>query len=125
MKKLALAFLLLLSTTAFAATDKPNPADFPIKVHVITSSSRFQFDGSLTIAQQILETTVDGQPTEITGISMGVLALGDYQARISTGVHGPHHPNTYDIYRGYDLLMPDGTTRTYTATRLGPASTNP
>ncbi len=125
MKKLALALLLLLSATAFAATDKPNPADFPIKVHVITSSSRYQYNENLTVPQQILETTVDGQPTEITAISMGVLALGDYPARISTKVHGPHNPNTYDIYRAYDLLMPDGTTRTYTVTRLGPEPANP
>jgi hypothetical protein len=40
---------------------------------------------------------------------MGVLALGDYKARIATSVHGPRNPNTYDIYKGYDLLMPDGT----------------
>jgi hypothetical protein len=126
MKKLALALLLLLSTTAaFAATDKPDPAGFPVKVHVITSSSRPLYDGTLSLPQQILETTLNGQPTELTGISMGVLALGDYPARISTKVHGPRNPNTYDIYLGYDLLMPDGTTRTYTVTRLGPTSTNP
>jgi hypothetical protein len=34
-------------------------------------------------------------------------------------------PNAYDIYRGYDLLLPDGTTRTYTVTGLGPVPTNP
>jgi hypothetical protein len=74
---------------------------------------------------QVLETTIDNQPVELTGNSMGVLALGDYKARISTAVHGPRNPNSYDIYKGYDLLMPDGTARTYTITRIGPAPANP
>ena len=122
MKKLALALLLLLSTTAFAAADKPNSADFTAKVHVI--SSAFVQTGD-NLYGQVLETTIDGQPVQLRGISAGVLALGDYPARISPKIHGPKNPNTYDIYRGYDLLMPDGTTRTYTVTGLGPASTNP
>jgi hypothetical protein len=125
MKKLALALLLFLSATALAAADKPNPSNFTIKVHVISSSSRSIFDGSLPLDQQVLETTLDGQPTELTATQQGVLALGDYPARITPKVHGPKNPNTYDIYRGYDLLMPDGSTRTYTVTGLGPSSTNP
>ena len=124
MKKLALALLLLFTPAAFAA-EKPNPADFTITIHVITSASRFQYDGTLTEILQILQTTIDNQPVELTGNSMGVLALGDYKARIATSVHGPRNPNTYDIYKGYDLLMPDGTVRTYTVTRLGPAPANP
>lgn len=122
MKKFALALLLILSAAAFAATDKADPADFTVKVHVISSAFVQTSDN---LYGQVLETTIDGQPVQLRGISAGVLALGDYPARISPKVHGPHNPNTYDIYRGYDLLMPDGTTRTYTVTRLGPASTNP
>ena len=120
MKKFAL--LLILSATAFAATDKADPADFTVKVHVISSAFVQTSDN---LYGQVLETTIDGQPVQLRGISAGVLALGDFPARISPKVHGPHNPNTYDINRGYDLLMPDGTTRTYTVTRLGPASTNP
>jgi hypothetical protein len=124
MKKLALALLLLFTPAAFAA-EKPNPADFTITIHVTTSASRYQYDGNLTDFLQILETTIDNQPVELTGNSMGVLALGDYKARIATSVHGPRNPNTYDIYKGYDLLMPDGTSRTYSVTRIGPAPANP
>ncbi len=121
MKKLALVLLLFLSASAFAATHKPNPADFTVKVHVISSSSPRALAN-----YQVLETTVDDQPVELTGFSQGVLALGDYPARLSKTVRPPSsHPNTYDIYRGYDLLMPDGTTRTYTVTGLGPVVTNP
>ena len=34
MKKLALVFLLLQPAFLLASTDKPNPADFTVKVHV-------------------------------------------------------------------------------------------
>lgn len=122
MKTLALALLLLLPSAAFAAPTKPNPADFTLKVHVISSASRQQWADGLW---QVLETVINKQPVELQENSQGVLELGDYPARISTKVHGLRNPNTYDIYRGYDLLMPDGTTRTYAVTRLGPASTNP
>jgi hypothetical protein len=124
MKKLALAILLLLPATIFAAADKPNRADFPLTVHVV--SSAWQIGYSNTPSYQVLETVIGDQSVELQqGGTSGVLALGDYPARISPKIHGPKNPNTYDIYRGYDLLMPDGTTRTYTVTGLGPASTNP
>lgn len=126
MNKLALALCLLLPAAAFAASPKPNPADFTLKVHVISSAARQQWEDGLLWPYQVLETVIDKEPVELQGNSQGVLALADYPARLSRKVHAPNsHPNTYDIYRGYDLLMPDGTTRTYTVTRLGPAPTNP
>lgn len=125
MKKLALVLLLLLPATAFAAHPKPNPADFTLKVHVISSAALRGWSYGSVDNYQVLEAVIDNQPVQLQGYSLGVLALGDYPARISTKVHGPRNPNTYDIYRGYDLLMPDGTSRTYTVTRLGPARTNP
>ena len=124
MKRLALAVVLLMVSVARAA-EKPNPADFTVTVHVISSAARGRYEGNLMSYTQVLETTIDNQPVELTGNSMGVLALGDYKARISTAVHGPRNPNSYDIYKGYDLLMPDGTARTYTITRIGPAPANP
>ena len=126
MNKLALALLLILPATVSAAPSKPNPADFPLKVHIVSSASRMYITENGSLYTQILETVIDQQPVELQGYSQGVLALADYPARISTKIHAPnHHPNTYDIYRGYDLLLPDGTTRTYSVTRLGPAPTNP
>jgi hypothetical protein len=126
MKKLPLALLLLLPASVIAAA-KPNPADFTITVHVISSSSG---TGSNTIGPyttQVLETTIDSQPVELTSYNIGgVLALGDYKARLSTAVHAPKKfTNTYDIYLGYDLLLPDGTTRGYAVTSLSLAHTNP
>jgi hypothetical protein len=125
MRKLVLA-LLFLQPAVLLAADKPNPADFTVKVHVISSVAQTSGGDTRTYFSQVLETTIDGQAVELTGSSQGVLALGDYPARVSKKIFVPHNPNTYDIYRGYDLLLPDGTTRTYTVTRLGPApATNP
>jgi hypothetical protein len=70
MKKLALMLLLLLPTTAFAASTKPNPADFTLTVHVI--SSRFNCAGGCS---QILETTTDTLPVELTRFSNTVLGV--------------------------------------------------
>jgi hypothetical protein len=124
MRCITLALLLLTPSAVFAAS-KPDPADFTVTVHVIASSARVQNGVGVVSATQVLETTIDNQPVELTGYSAGVLPLGDYKARIATSIHGPHNPNSYDIYKGYDLLMPDGTARTYTVTRIGPAPTNP
>jgi hypothetical protein len=124
MKKLAIAFLLLQTTFLLGAPDKPNPADFTFQVHV-TSSGSYEICVSLCTSFQVLETVIDNQPVELQSAAGGVLKLGDYPARLVASWREPKHPSTFDIYRGYDLLMPDGTKRTYTVTRLGPAPSKP
>jgi hypothetical protein len=127
MKKLAILFLLLQTPLILAADKKPaNPADFPLKLHITTSSLQVMPGGDNWTYIQLLETTVNGQPVQLRSFNSGVLSLGDYPARVSPQIHGAKGANTYDVYLGYDLLMPDGNTRTYTVTRLGPAvGTNP
>ena len=126
MKKLALIFLML-QTVFLAAADKANPADFGVKVHVISSSLRHDRTGFTP--SQVLEVTIDGQPIQLTSFLLSanaVLAIGDYPARLSTNkAYANQHPNGYDIIRAYDLLFPDGHTRTFTVTRLGPAVSHP
>jgi hypothetical protein len=100
--------------------------DFPVAVRVVTSASRVQVLQGTAGTYQVLETVIDGQPVELEAENGGVLALGEYKARVSASVRAPNGPNSYDIYRGYDLLLPDGATRTYRVVRLGPApGTNP
>jgi hypothetical protein len=124
MKRIALIFLLLQTTLALRAADKPNSADFNVKVHVMSSGA--QWVGTSTAYVQVLETMIDNQAVELRAAnSDGLLALGDYPARLLAGWHQPKHPNNYDIYRAYDLLMPDGAKRTFVVTRLGPGPTNP
>ena len=124
MKKTVLMLLLLQTALPLAAADKPNPADFTVKVHVISSGTLW--GAAVTDDVQVLETVIDKQVVELRATnSSGLLALGDYPARLLAGFLQPKHPNGYDIYRAYDLLMPDGTKRTYVVTRLGPAPSNP
>lgn len=120
----SLLLVVLLAAPIFLRATQPNPADFQIKVHVISSRLR---NGSGPTMLQYLETSIDGQPVELRCFSDGVLALGDYPARLSSKVHAPSkHPNTYDIYQGYDLLMPNKEIRTCHVVGLGPIpATNP
>jgi hypothetical protein len=113
MKKLALLFFLLQSPMLFAATSAPGAADFPVKVHVVFS----RYVSSAGYQQ--IEAIIDGERVELVAFSQGFLALGDYQARVSTKIHGPKNPNTYDVYKGYDFLIADGKIRTYQVTAVG------
>jgi hypothetical protein len=113
MKKTLLMFVLLQTTLLFAAAGSPNPADFPVQVHVVFT----RFVSSAGYQQ--VEAVIDGQRVELVAFSQGFLALGDYQARISTKIHGPKSPNNYDVYKGYDFLMSDGKIRTYQVTAMG------
>jgi len=106
MKKMALMFLLLQTTLLLTASDKPNPAVFPVKVHVVFS--RYV----QSVGYQQIEALIDGERVELTGFSRGVLALGDYPARITPKVHGPKNPNAYDIYKGYANSHADGIVAT-------------
>jgi hypothetical protein len=70
MKKLALAALLLAVPLLSAVkVDKPNPAEFTLKVHVISSASRTEYNGTYATNYQVVEATVDGQPVELHGNS--------------------------------------------------------
>ena len=121
--RLSVASLLLLSCLILpnvmrAQSSQATAAGFPITVHVVYSRSA-------NLNQQ-LDTEIGGQQVQLWGASGGVLAPGDYPARISSSVRAPSRDRTaYDIYRGYDLLMPDGKTRTYTVIGLGPAVSQP
>jgi hypothetical protein len=112
MKKTLLMFVLL-QTSLLLAAGSPNPADFPVKVHVVFS----RYVSSAGYQQ--LEAVIDGERVELVAYSQGYLALGDYPARVSTKIHGPKNPNSYDVYKGYDFLMSDGKIRTYQVTAVG------
>ena len=123
MKTAVLALFAIAISPALAEKPNARSADFAITVHVVYSRS-------VNGVGQEIETLINGQKVELSFDGNGVLAPGDYPARISPSVHFPNsHPNGYDIYLGYDLLMPDGKYRTYTVIGLGPAAnpqpTNP
>jgi hypothetical protein len=111
MNKILLALLLLSTFPLIAAP--PNPAGYPITVHVVYSRS------PISGGEQRIDVLIDGQPVELTSNASGVLKLGDYPARISPKVNAPKSWSPYDLYKGYDFLMPDGKARTYYVTAMG------
>lgn len=101
MKKMAVVAVLLFSALALAGSE-PNPADYPLSVHV--SSSRVNDCGSTS-----MKVTIDGKKYELGGGTP--LALGDYKARaVKFEVRGVQ---PYDVYGKYQFLLPDNKTRTY------------
>jgi hypothetical protein len=106
MKKIALSMLILCATFAIAA---PNPSDYNVTVHVIASESH----PTGTTAIQEITVIIDGKKCRLQGASLGVLALGDYKAKLTET-----HRNSYDIYRYYQFLMPDGKTRDFTLSAI-------
>jgi hypothetical protein len=129
MKKLALALVLLQTSFLLAAADKPNPTDFPMTIHILSSECHTGYGNGLTYTYQVVHVVIDGQPLELTANAGGVLALGDYPARVSPSIHSPKSWSAYDIVKGYDFLMPDSKTRTFVITAMGsatsPTPTNP
>ena len=120
MKKLVLALLLLPTTLLYAAKPQPNPADYTITVHVVFSRSAEFFASGVYYPYQQLQTVINGQQVELQTTNTGLLALNDYKARIIHTAGVPKNPNASDIYLTYEFLLPDGTTRAYVVTGLGP-----
>lgn len=109
MKRITFAVLLLCSAIAFG---QPNPADYTITVHVTASKIRRPINKAGQAGQQI-QVVIEGKKYELQGLSDGVLALGDYKAKLKE-----FHRNSYDIYQTYEFLMPDGKTRNFTLTGI-------
>jgi hypothetical protein len=115
MTKVALS-MVLLSTFSLAA---PNPDDYPIHIHVISSHWVMEpaiFTGPE--ASQKLNVMIDGRkyeleaPTLRANLQAGValLALGDYKAKLVQD----KHKTAYESSQAYELLFPDNTTRKFT-----------
>jgi hypothetical protein len=106
-KIVAVLFLLLGSTHAWAA-DKPNPAGYPIKVHISATHMLLNSDGYRLYADAIL----DGKKFELAGWGVGVssnyalIVPGDYLARL---IKDFHNTDRSAIYKEYDVLLTDGT----------------
>jgi hypothetical protein len=102
-KKMALAILLLVAALAWAGGD-PNPADYPINVHVRSSSIAMG-------GRQDLSVVIDGKNYELLcECAPGtLLALGGYKAKLAKD----EHKNGYDSIQVYEFLFPDKKTRQF------------
>ena len=125
MKNTLFALLLLLPGVPMFGATKPNPADFTLKVHVVSVGQELFYNGTYVIYQR-LEVVLDNQQLQLQSgpNAFGLLPLGDYPAQIDPRVSAPKY-DSVDVFRGYVLLMPDGSTRRYTLTRIGPAPSRP
>jgi len=114
MKRAALFILLLLGTFASAA---PNPDEYSIDVHVI--SSHWLMETSLLGPQPVLRlnVTIDGKkyqleaPAPRANLEAGVtlLALGNYKAKLIQDVH----KTAYESSQAYEFLFPDNKNRKF------------
>lgn len=123
MKRVLIALLFVLPMMAWA--EKPNPADYAVKVHV--QRSRIALDcwgvnGGVNICdwQQRLSVLIDGKKFEIVGPTTSkkvhippgpamVLHTGEYPAKVVKD----NNDHTYEYSLSYELLFPDGETRKY------------
>jgi hypothetical protein len=92
-------------------------ADYTLGVHV--TASRIGSDcgevskgTSSCRATQVLDAVVEGKKYELrseTILPKGVIALGDYKAKLVSDKQKP----THEFTREYDLMFPDGSTRKF------------
>ena len=107
MKTLLFALLLFVPVFCWAGTE-PNPGDYTIAVHVQSSRLVGQ-DGNI----QRLSVTIDGKKYKLEAISQpryDLLRVGDYKARVVKD----DASRSYEYFRAYQFLFPDGKTRRYT-----------
>lgn len=102
MKKLAMV-VLLFSALAWAA---PNPADYPLNVHI--SGSHFGERPSTVY----LNATIDGKKYILLRVSsfQPLVMPGDYKARVIKS----EHKKDYSFSGSFQLLFANGDTETYT-----------
>jgi hypothetical protein len=108
MKKFVAVFCLLLCAATLQAKDKPNPADFPIKVHI----SSTQVVNALGI-QFVVDTVLNGKKVKLGGNPppshslWAVINPGDYQIRLKKD---ESEKDGSIIRQKYELLLPNGDT---------------
>jgi len=115
-KMILLAGLLLMAGVSNGADKKvpPNPANYPLTVHVLCSFLVQQVGIGNNFRR--IAVTLNGKSLEMSTAGDGsVLALGDYKARLVKD----SSPNAYEIEQTYEFLMPSGGLHTFTLTGFG------
>ena len=113
LKKLLLLTMLLLPAVPMAGEKKqppPNPADYPLTLHVY-SSHMADLCAPGCICVQHLNIVMGKLKYELSDtISRSdLLRVGDYKARILKD----ETDRSYEYQRKYEFLLPDGATREY------------
>jgi hypothetical protein len=112
MKKFVAVFCLLLSAATLQAKDKPNPANFPIKIHVSASQMDFAYPMHVLLA----DTVLNGKKVKLGimipdvhkfGSNLMVLKPGDYQIRL---LKDESEADGAMVRLEYEFLLPNGET---------------
>jgi len=109
-KKITVAILLLLFACTWAGSKpnptEPNPADYTTTVHV--SACHLSFVSLSTL--QNLDVVINGKAYQLQAISNdGVLALGDYKAKLVQDVH----KTAFESSQTYEFLFSDMKVRKF------------
>ena len=116
MKRLLMPMVLMCSLTAW--TQQPNAADYPITVHVasstmeVTGAAGTKFSGlveMLWVEMSGKKYELEGYPPKFTLTRPGLIAPGDYRAKLKDD----RHKGSYLTYQEYEILFPDGSTGTF------------
>ncbi len=110
MKPAMLAALLVLSASGLLAssrTETPNPADYNVIVHVVSSHIVTGHESQ----SQDLTVVIDGKRLELEGGAphLDLLRLGDYKAKLLK----KDESRAYEYQWVFEFLFPDGKTRDY------------
>ena len=108
--------LILLVVAAPSLTFGQSKTGYTIPVHVLESHIGLSCTTtkwtSSCKSTQVLTALVEGKKYELeseTFFAKGIVALGDYHAKLSNHKEKP----TEEFTRSYDLMFPDGSTRTF------------
>jgi hypothetical protein len=110
MRKLTIVLLLVFCSAFAHARQKPNPADFTIKVHI--SATHFLVSPSTTY-MLYADAILNGKKLQLAGRAALIqnnyllIAPGDYPVRLIKDVH---NSDGTAIHQEYELLLTDGIT---------------
>jgi len=115
MKKFVAVFCLLLCAATLQAKDKPNPADFPIKIHISASQLAppyiVYYGASFPFI--IADTILDGKKIKLAGnvpgpsrnVHLSIIIPGDYQIRLKKE---ETEKDSGILSQEYEILLPNG-----------------
>jgi hypothetical protein len=117
-KFVAVLFLLLCSTPLVygqktrlgQAAEKPNPADYTVKVHISGSFLKTECANGLCSNLLYADTVLNGKKIELSGTAVIVkktlmlIAPGDYPAKLGKDIH---NSDSTLFNQEYYLLLPD------------------
>jgi hypothetical protein len=112
MKKFVAIFFLLLCAASLHAKDKPNPADFNIKIHISASHFETIFCGGGFCNHLYVDTSLNAKKIVLSGLAVHydksdmLIVPGDYQVKLTKD---NHNSDSTLLGQEYDLLLPDGT----------------